>query len=236
MLEKMLESPSDRKEIKLVHPKGSQPWIFTGRTDAKAEAPILWPADVKNWLIGKDPDAGKEWGQEGRGWQRTRWLDRGHRLSGHEFEQTLGVGDGWGSLACCSPWGHKRVRYSGTPCDDFSFLSVELQASFLALVLLHFLPLEWYHLHFWGSWHFSLQTYAGPLTKVSTATERLNSNNCVSKTPVQALATKPSLKVIIKIVLETIRKHNKRKNHAKEIVQELLAANTGNTPVPLVAS
>ena len=72
VLEKTLESPLDCKEIKPVHPRGNQSWIFTGRTDAEAETPIIWPADMKNWVIGKDPDAGKDWRQEEKG---TRWLD-----------------------------------------------------------------------------------------------------------------------------------------------------------------
>ena len=75
VLEKTLESPLDCKEIQPVHPKGDQSWIFIGQTDAKVETPILWSPDMKNWLIGKDPDAGKDWGQEERGWQRMRWLD-----------------------------------------------------------------------------------------------------------------------------------------------------------------
>ena len=75
VLEKTLESPLDCKEIHPVHPKGNQSWILIGRTDAEAETPILWPPDVKNWLIGKDPDAGKDWRWRWRGWQRMRWLD-----------------------------------------------------------------------------------------------------------------------------------------------------------------
>ena len=75
VLEKILESPLVCKEIKPVNPKGNQPWIFTGRIDAETEAPILWPPDVKSPLIWKDPDAGKDWGQEEREWQKTRWLD-----------------------------------------------------------------------------------------------------------------------------------------------------------------
>ena len=75
VLEKALESPLDSKEIKSVHPKGNQSWVFIGRTDAEAETPIFWPPDVKSWLIWKDPDAGKDWGQEERGIQRMRWLD-----------------------------------------------------------------------------------------------------------------------------------------------------------------
>ena len=75
VLEKTLESPLDCKEIKPVHPKGYQCWVFIGRTDAEAEAPILWPSDTKSWLIGEDPDAGKDWGRRRRGWQRMRCLD-----------------------------------------------------------------------------------------------------------------------------------------------------------------
>ena len=75
VLEKTLESPLDNKEIKIVNTKGNQPWIFIGRTDAEAEAPILWPPDGKNWLIGKDPDTGKDWKQKENRWQRMRWLD-----------------------------------------------------------------------------------------------------------------------------------------------------------------
>ena len=107
VLEKTLESPLDCKEIKPLHPKGNQSWIFIGRTDAEAEAPILWPSDAKNWLIGKDSDAGKDWRQEEKGQQMMRWLD-GNWLNGHELEQAPGVDEGQGSLVCCSPWGHKE--------------------------------------------------------------------------------------------------------------------------------
>ena len=105
VLEKTLESPLDCKEIQPVHPKGNQSWIFIGRTDA--EASILWPPDAKNWVIRKDPDAGKDWGQE-KGTTEDEMVGWHHRLNGHEFEQTLGDGDGQGGLACCSPWGHKE--------------------------------------------------------------------------------------------------------------------------------
>ena len=104
VLEKTLESPLDCKEIQPVHPKGNRSWIFIGRTDAEAETPILWPPDAKNWLIWKDPDAGKDWGQEEKGMTEDEMVGRHHQLNGHEFEQALGVGDGQGSLACCSPW------------------------------------------------------------------------------------------------------------------------------------
>ena len=108
VLEKTLESPLDSKEIKPVHRKGNQPWIFIGRTDAEAEAPILWPPDVKSQLIGKNPDAGKDWGQEkergDRGWDM---VGRHHRLKWHEFEWTL-RNSGQRSLVCFSPWGCKE--------------------------------------------------------------------------------------------------------------------------------
>ena len=91
-----------------VHPKGSQSWIFIGRTDAEAETPILWPPDGKNWLIGKDSDAGKDWRQEEKGTTKDEMVGWHHQLYGHEFEQASGVGDGQGSLACCSPWGYKE--------------------------------------------------------------------------------------------------------------------------------
>ena len=107
VLEKTLESPLDYREIKPVNPKGNESWIFIGRTNA--EAPILWPPDEKNWLIGKDP----AWC-----WERLKAGEKGmtedemvgwhHWLNGHEFEWTLGDSEGQGSLACCSPWGHKE--------------------------------------------------------------------------------------------------------------------------------
>ena len=107
VLEKTLESPLDCKEIKPVNPKGNQSWIFTGRTDA--EAPTLWPSDVKTWLIRKDPDAGKDWRWEEKGMTEDEMVGGHHPLNGHEFEKTLGVGDGQGGLECCSPWGHKDL-------------------------------------------------------------------------------------------------------------------------------
>ena len=92
-----------------VHPKGNQPWIFIGRTDGEAEIPILWPPDVKNWLSGKDPDAGKDWRQEEKGTTEDEMVGWHHRLNGHQFEQTPGDGEGQGSLACCSSWDHKEL-------------------------------------------------------------------------------------------------------------------------------
>ena len=108
VLEKTLESPLDRKEIQPVHPKGEQSWLFIGRTDVEAETPILWPPDVKSWLIGKDSDAGKDWGQEEKGTTENEMVGWHHRLSGHGFGWTPGVGYGQGGLVCCSSWGHKE--------------------------------------------------------------------------------------------------------------------------------
>ena len=109
VLERILESPLDFQEIQPVHPKGNQFWIFIGRTDAEAETPILWPPDVKSWLTGKDPDAGKDWRREEKGTTEDEMVGWYHRLNGHGFGWTLRVGDGQGGLACCSPWG-RRVR------------------------------------------------------------------------------------------------------------------------------
>ena len=102
------ESPLDYKEVKQVNHKWNQSWIFIGRTDAKAETPILWPLDTKNWLTGKDPDAGKDWRQEENGLTQDEMVGWHHWLDGPEFEQGQGVGDGQGSLACYNPWGCKE--------------------------------------------------------------------------------------------------------------------------------
>ena len=107
VLEKTLKSPLDCKEIKPVNTKENQSWIFIGRTDAEAETPILWPPDVKNWLIRKDADPGDDWRQE-KGMTEDEMVGWHHRLNGHEFEQAPGDGEGEGSLACCSAWGHKE--------------------------------------------------------------------------------------------------------------------------------
>ena len=107
MLEKTLECPLDCKEIKPVKPKRNQSWIFIGRTDSDIEAPMFWPPDANNWLIIKDPEAGKDW-KEKKGMTQDEMVEWHHRLKGHEFEQALGDGEGWGSLACCSPWCCKK--------------------------------------------------------------------------------------------------------------------------------
>ena len=111
VLEKTLESPLDSSEIKPINPKGNQSWIFTGRTDAEAEAEalVLRPSDVKSWLIGKYPDTGKDWRQE-EGATEDEMVGWNHRLSGHECEQTLRDGEGQESPACCSPWGRKELN------------------------------------------------------------------------------------------------------------------------------
>ena len=103
-----LKSPMDCKEIQPVHSKEDQSWVFFGRNDAKAETPVLWPPHAKSWLIGKDPDAGRDWGQEEKGMTEDEMAGWHHRLDGHEFEWTPGVGDGQGGLACCDSRGRKE--------------------------------------------------------------------------------------------------------------------------------
>ena len=105
VLEKTLESPLDCKEIQPVHSKGDQSWDFFGRNDAKAEAPVLWTPHAKSWLIGKDSEAGRNWGQEEKGMTEDEMAGWHHWLNGHESEWTPGVGDGQGGLACCNSWG-----------------------------------------------------------------------------------------------------------------------------------
>ena len=108
VLAKTLESTLNCKEIQPVHPKGDQSWLFIGRTDVEAVTQILWPPDGKSWLIWKDPDAGKDWEQEEKGMTEDEMVGWHHRLNGHEFGWTPGVGDGQGGLVCCSSWGRKE--------------------------------------------------------------------------------------------------------------------------------
>ena len=112
VLKKTLASPLDNKKIKPVNPKGNQPWIFIGRTDAKAEAPVLGPSDAKSQLIWKDPDPGKDWRQEEKGTTEDEMVGWHHWLDGREFELILGDSEGQGILACCSPRGRKESDIS----------------------------------------------------------------------------------------------------------------------------
>ena len=110
VLKKTLESPLDCKEIQPVHSKGDQHWVFFGRNDVKAETPVLWPPHAKSWLIGKDSDAGRDWGQEETGTTEDEMAGWHHWLDGRESGWTLGVGDGQGGLACCDSWGRRVGR------------------------------------------------------------------------------------------------------------------------------
>ena len=109
VLEKTLESPLDCKEVQPVHPKGVQSWVFFGRTDAKAETPILWPPHTKSQLLWKDSDVGRDWGQEEKWMTEDEMAGWHHRLDGHEFGWTSGVGDWQGGLTCCDSWDHKEL-------------------------------------------------------------------------------------------------------------------------------
>ena len=109
VLDKTLESPLGFKEIQPVHPKGNQSWVFNRRTDAEAKTPIFWPPYGKNWLIWKDPNAGKDWRWDEKGMAEDEMVGWHHWLNGYGFKWTPGVGDGQGSLACCSSWGRKEL-------------------------------------------------------------------------------------------------------------------------------
>ena len=123
-----LESPLESKEIQPVHPKGNQSWVLIGSTDAEAETPILWPPHVKSWLIGKDPDAGRDWGQEEKGTTEDEMAGWHHRLCGHEFGWTPGVGDGQGGLVCCDSWGHKESNTTEwLSWTELSYISIKYQ-------------------------------------------------------------------------------------------------------------
>ena len=118
VLEKTCESPLGCKEIQPVHHKVYQSWVFIARTDAEAETPILWLPYVKNWLTGKDPDAGKDWRKEEKGMTEDEMVGWHHWLNGHEFEQVLGDGVGQGSLVCCSLWSCKRSDITKQPNNN----------------------------------------------------------------------------------------------------------------------
>ena len=118
VLEKILESPLDCKEIKPVNPKGNLSWIFNGRTEAEAEAPIFWPPDAKNWFICKDPDAGKDWRQEEKGMTEDEVVGWHHLLNGSVDMSLSNSGLKLGSLVCCSQWGCKDWDKSGRPNNN----------------------------------------------------------------------------------------------------------------------
>ena len=121
------ESPLDSEETKSVNLKGNQPWIFIRRTDAEAEAPILWPPNGKSKLIGKDPDAGKDWRQEEKEMTEDEMVGWHHRLNGHEFEQAPGDGEGQGSLACCSPWGRQSRTQQLSNWTELNWTEAEVE-------------------------------------------------------------------------------------------------------------
>ena len=130
VLEKTLDSPLVWKEIQPVHPKGDQSWVFFGGPDVEAETPILWPPDEKSWLIWKDPDAGKDWGQEEKGTMEDEMIGWHHQLNGHGFGWTRGVGDRQGGLECWGSWGHKES--DTTEWLNWTELADRLWASLIA--------------------------------------------------------------------------------------------------------
>ena len=139
VLEKTLESPLDYKEIQPVHLKGDQSWVFTGRTDVEAETPVFWSPHGKTWLIGKDFDAGRSWGQEAKGMTEDEMAGWHHLFDGRESEWILGVGDRQGGLACCDSWGRKESDTT----ERLNWTELHSPLSLLSrssLVLLHFLP------------------------------------------------------------------------------------------------
>ena len=138
VLEKTLESLLDCKAIQPVHSKGDQSWVFIERPDVEAEIPILWPPDAKNWLIWKDRDAGRDWGQEEKGTTEDELVGWHHWLNGHEFEQAPGDGEGQGSLVCCSPWGciESNINWARAWNLDKMFC-VSIFSSFLILFINH---------------------------------------------------------------------------------------------------
>ena len=134
VLEKIPESPLDCEEIQPVHPKGNQSWVFIGRTYIEAETPVLWPPQVKSWFIGKDSDAGRDWGQEEKGTIEDEMAGWHHWLDGRESEWTPGVGDGQGGLACCESWGCRESDM--TEWLNWTELSLSILFSLNKLLLL----------------------------------------------------------------------------------------------------
>ena len=162
MVLKTLKSPLDSKEIKLVNPKGNQPWIFKGWTDAEAESPELWPPEANSRLIGKDPDVGKDWGQEEKGATEDKTVGWHHRLGGPESEQTLADSVGQGSLVCCSPWDSKELDTT-EHLDDNTLIS-SLWGGDIAI------PILWRVVHIWGQGTKSLVGSSGLSVNLSTVT------------------------------------------------------------------
>jgi len=164
VLEKSLESPLDCKDIQPVHSEGDQPWDFFGRNDAKAETPVLWPHHVKCWLIGKDSDAGRDWGQEEKGMTEDEMAGWHHWLDGRESQWTPGVCDGQGGLACCDSWGHKesdRTDWSDLIWSDLIVCLDSYQNMWRNLYLIWFhssllciLNLFWVY----RAWHFQFSS------------------------------------------------------------------------------
>ena len=148
VLEKTLESSLDCKEIQPVHPEGDQSWVFTGRTDAEAEATIFWPPNAKNWLTGKDPEARKDWREKEKRMTEDKMVGWHHWLDGHEFERTSGVGDGQGGLVCWNPWGRKELdrteRLHWISINEWSLicncLCLEYLAGLVDHIILHCFP------------------------------------------------------------------------------------------------
>ena len=138
LLEKTLQSPLYCKKIQPIYSKRDQSWVFIGRTDVEAETPVLWPPDVKSWLIGKDPDAGKYWRQKKKGMTEDEMVGWHHRLNGHEFGWTLGVGDGEGGLACCSSWGRKESDMT----EQLNWTDLDKYASVF---------INWLQTYYWNS-------------------------------------------------------------------------------------
>ena len=129
VLDKTLESPLDWKEIQPFHPKGDQSWLFIGKTDAEAETPILWPPDMKNWLIGKYPDPGKDWEQEEKGTTEDELVGWHHQLDGHEFEWTPGVGDGLREAWCAAVRGVTKSRTWLSDWTELNWQILRLQCA-----------------------------------------------------------------------------------------------------------
>ena len=137
-----------RRSNQPVHPKGDQSWVFFRRTDIEAETPIFWPPDAKSWLIWKDPDAWKDWGQEEKGSTEDEMVGWHHLLNGHEFEQAPGIGGGQGSLACCSPWSHKESdvtwRLNSNKSQSVTFFSARVGINPRSLTLRALVLVRWW--------------------------------------------------------------------------------------------